>query len=448
MIQGKVINMITKRPLMPHIGVGALSSPLEVGADRAPKAEEALAHLLEELGCKVLRLGSIDSAAKSIQAGRKLAEEHIHAVVFASASWFEDYLVLDLLEECNIPVFLWSLPGMETGALCGSQQLTAYLKQLEVPYECVYGDFSNQQCVSRTKKFVSAAVLKCRLRRAKIGLGGYRVAGMTEVAANEFLLKKSIGPRIIYLDMPQVLERTKEISDVGVESLWKDVLNRVGKCQISAPEGCDSMKVYLALKEQVEKYDLDALTIGCYPHLMGRVCLASSLLADEGIPLGCEGDINGAVGQLMLTLLSRQPTHNTDWLEPLEDGTVIFTHCGSGSFSLSEKKDDIILSHVRLMNQGVCALFPARPGHVTLLSLIPRGDRYQIAMLKGEAIQSKMVFPGNPLRARFAKPTDQIIDWIHEKGIGHHWMAGYGDVCQEIRDWASMIGENIHLIEF
>jgi hypothetical protein len=30
----------------------------------------------------------------------------------------------------------------------------------------------------------------------------------------------------------------------------------------------------------------------------------------------------------------RPATHNTDWLEPLEDGTVVFTHCGSGSFLL------------------------------------------------------------------------------------------------------------------
>jgi L-arabinose isomerase len=52
----------------------------------------------------------------------------------------------------------------------------------------------------------------------------------------------------------------------------------------------DSIRFRVAVKEWVDKYRLDALTIGCYPHLMGRVCLAASLLADEGIPLGCEGD--------------------------------------------------------------------------------------------------------------------------------------------------------------
>ncbi len=88
------------------------------------------------------------------------------------------------------------------------------------------------------------------------------------------------------------------------------------------------------------------------------------------------------------------------------------------------------------MGQGVCALFPAKPGPVTLLSLIARGEGYQVAMLEGEAVPTEMVFPGNPLRVAFSQPVSALIDWIHEAGIGHHWMAGYGHVGAELRVWA------------
>ena len=148
------------------------------------------------------------------------------------------------------------------------------------------------------------------------------------------------------------------------------------------------MKMLAAVRQLVERHGLDALAIGCYPHLMGRVCLAASMLADEGVPLACEGDVNGAVGQLMLTLLTGQPTHNTDWLDPFDEDTVVFTHCGSGSFSLAEKPSDVQLASVRLMGQGVCALFPARPGPVTLVSIIPRDSGYQVALLEGEAVST------------------------------------------------------------
>ena len=47
------------------------------------------------------------------------------------------------------------------------------------------------------------------------------------------------------------------------------------------------------------------------------------------------------------------------------------------------------------MTRGVCALFPAKPGPVTLLNLLPASGGYQIALLEGEAQPSEMVFPGN-----------------------------------------------------
>ena len=54
-----------------------------------------------------------------------------------------------------------------------------------------------------------------------------------------------------------------------------------------------------------------------------------------------------------------------------------------------------------------------------------------------------MVFPGNPLRVRFARPAERIIRWIHDEGIGHHWAAGYGHVAAELRAWAGMAGPGL-----
>jgi L-arabinose isomerase len=98
------------------------------------------------------------------------------------------------------------------------------------------------------------------------------------------------------------------------------------------------------------------------------------------------------------------------------------------------------------MDQGVCATFPARPGPVTLVSLLPRGDGYQLAVLEGEAVPTTMVFPGNPLRVRFPQPTPQLIEWIFAEGIGHHWMASYGHVGEEISQWASLCGPSLRLL--
>lgn len=436
----------TSNKLTPNVGVVVFSSPLEVGADRAELAARDVTRRLKACGCEVLNAGVVDSSAKAVSAGRRFAETHVHAIVMVSVTWFEDYLALDLLEECRAPLLLWSLPGMETGSLCGIQQLTYILKELQVNFQAVHGHADDNKLNNSIMSFIKAAALHYRLRRARIGLAGQHLAGMTDAAMNEQALKKTLGPRVVPLDLPGILQRAAEIAPETVSHRWESLMGKVGKCSVSTEAGIDSMQVLRAFEEQIETHGLDAAAVGCYPHLMGRVCLAASVLADSGIPLACEGDVNAAVAQLILTLLSGQPTHNTDWLEPLADGTVVFTHCGNGSFSLAEHPDSIELANVRLMDQGACALFTAKPGPVTLLNLVPRGDGYQLAVLDGMAESTDMVFPGNPLRVRFDTPVENILAWIHEHGIGHHWMAGYGSLGHEIKLLSNMVASGLQII--
>ena len=179
---------------------------------------------------------------------------------------------------------------------------------------------------------------------------------------------------------------------------------------------------------------LSAVAVGCYPHLMGKVCLAASLLAEEGMPLACEGDINGAVGMLMLMALAGAPVHNTDLLDPVPDQeAIVFSHCGGGAFSLAQGPDQITLGPVRLMNQGLCCLFTARPGPVTLLNIAPTVGGYRLGVLRGQALEAEMVFPGNPLLVQFEEGYRHVLQWIVGEGLGHHWMAAYGDLCAAAR---------------
>jgi len=174
---------------------------------------------------------------------------------------------------------------------------------------------------------------------------------------------------------------------------------------------------------------------------MGKVCLAASLLGEQGIPVSCEGDLNGALGMLILTRLTGCPVHNTDLLDPIPaENAIIFSHCGSGGFSLAAHPSDVKLAPVRLMNCGLCCLFPARPGAVTLLNIVPKLDGYILAGMYGEAVETEMVFPGNPLRVRFESDYRRILSWIIEEGLGHHWMAAYGDLRQALGDLAAMTG--------
>jgi len=434
------------KSMAPRVGVGSPSSPMEIGADRAPGLASDLGRLLAEAGCEVVELGPIGTPGEAAAAGRKLAEQHVDAMALVPACWFEDYLVLDTLEACDVPVALWAVPGMETGSLCGTQQATYFLKQLGKPYACVYGEVQAGDSLDRIVTFLKAAALRKSLRRARIGIAGSNVPGMTEATVHQIALKKTLGPRVVPIDMVGLLAKAREAAPAEAEEAWERVKGAAGAIHVPDGDGLEAAGMYLAIRDVVRNEGLSGLAFGCYPDFMGCACLAASLLADEDVPVGCEGDVNGVVGMLVLMRLTGQPTHNTDWLDPLPDGTVVFSHCGSGSYRLAERREDITLAPVRLAEKRVCSLFPARPGPVTLVGLTPWEAGYRLAVLQGEALSTEMVFPGNPLRVRFGSPIHDVMQWIHDEGIGHHWMAGYGHVGGSLGDLARIIGDDLRYV--
>ena len=428
-----------------RLGLVVVASELEVGADQAPAILEELRAILSNPEFRRLNLCPyqipVASARDAIRAGRQFYDERIHAICVVAVSWFEDYLVLDMLEECDVPIILWGMPGMETGSLCGTQQIGFMLKQLSKPYKILYGELNSELALRRLLEYTSAAAVRYYLRRTRIGYLGHRVEGMTEITGHELALKEIFGPRVVGIDSQVFLEGTAQVESEAVQEQWEKLKGQVGGVKCRDEDGLESLKVYTYLKSIVEEEMLDAVAVGCYPHLMGKVCLSASLLGEEGIPIACEGDINGALGMMILSWLSSEPTHNTDLLNPIpEDNAIVFSHCGSGSFSLAKDASEITLAPVRLMDRGLCCLFAAKPGTVTLVNIIPTMDSYEIGVMEGLAVETDMVFPGNPLKVRFKSDYKEILSWVSDEGLGHHWMVAYGSLKQELTDFADIVG--------
>ncbi len=428
-----------------RLGLTAVASPLEVGAREASELLDRLQRALAMARFDGLELCPspqlATDPASAVTAGRFFYDQRVDAVCVVAASWFEDYLVLDLLEECDVPVIAWARPGMETGSLCGMQQLCFMLKQLGRPHCFLFEEVGSPEGLQRAWDFARAAALRRRLRRVRIGYLGHRVEGMTETTAHELALKRIFGPRVVGMDSQVFLDRAARVPAESVIERWERLTGEVGRVTAAWEAGIEAMQVYVALKGMIEELGLSAVAAGCYPHLMGKVCLPISLLAEEGIPVACEGDVNGALGMLMLTTLTGQPVHNTDLLDPIAaENVIVFSHCGNGGFSLAADRLQITLGPVRLMDRGVCALFPARPGPVTLVNLVPTLGGYRMGVMFGEAVETDMVFPGNPLRVRFQSDYRDLLRWIVAEGLGHHWMAAYGDLRRPLANLAGLAG--------
>lgn len=427
--------------IYPKIGLGVIVSPLEVGANEAPGIRRKAISNFKKLNIDLVIFdGIIQDEKTAKEAGKEFRKKEIDLICIILGTWIEDHLVMDLLEEIDVPLIAWALPDIHTGSLCGSHQICSVLKELGRTYKFAYGELNNRKVLREIDAFSRAVALKKKLRKTKIGLIGHRIKGMTEVSFDEFELKAVFGPRIVYMGIDKLRESIRKFSEQKIKFIRERIKKKVGKVKIKDKDGFHSIRAYLALKEFAEQNELSGMAIECYPDLMGEVCLAYSLLAEEGVVGACEGDINSALAMLILFQLTAKPIHNTDLLTiDKKDNTALFSHCGSGGFSLAKNKSEITLSPVRLMNKGVCVLFPARPGPVTLLNIVGRKDTYRMTTLEGEAIPTGMVFPGNPIKIRLPLPVNHFIYRIAEEGIGHHWMIGYGMVEKELKEYIDLI---------
>ncbi|MBN2597194.1 MAG: hypothetical protein JXR82_10465 [Marinifilaceae bacterium] len=105
-------------------------------------------------------------------------------------------------------------------------------------------------------------------------------------------------------------------------------------------EKLNASKIYNILKDCVENEKLDALTVECFPLVRQKsvtACLALSLLNDQQIPAGCEGDLASIVGMMF----AKEISGSIPWMAnvaKISEESTLFAHCTIGTNLLSDYK--------------------------------------------------------------------------------------------------------------
>lgn len=427
--------------IVPKIGLCCVLSPIEENADSAPDIfEKALRKLKANDKFEIMIANEfVKDIATARSVGKQFKKEEVDVVCVKLVTWSSDELVLDMNAECEVPFVFWAYSNITAGSLCGAQQFNMVFKELNKQCAFVYND--DESALEKIEVYSKCVALKNKLKKAKFGIVGNRTQGMAEVIYDEFSIKEVFGARIRSVNIDTLKCIVNEFTDASGRTIWQEIKNKAGKVSVSDPEGIRSVNTYLALKKIIKQEKLDGIAIECYPNFMGEVCLAFSMLADEGIPGACEGDINSAILMYMLMMFSEQAIHDIDPLFLFEeDNSLLGSHCGSGSFALANSKEQIELAKVRLANKGLCVLFPSKPGKVTLANLVGRKGTFRLSVLVGEATETGMAFPGNPIKIKLPIPIETFLEVVEEYALGHHWIVAYGDYEAYLRRIALLLG--------
>lgn len=201
-------------------------------------------------------------------------------------------------------------------------------------------------------------------------------------------VKENWGADVISIKMAELKTFYSDVTDADCLKNFNVLTTNSQK--IVEPSNIDIMnniKVYLAIKKLVEKYDLDAVTLRCFDLVLDigtTGCFALSRLNDEGIIAGCEGDIVSTIGMLLVY----KKTGRIPWMANpsrlnLENNSLLLAHC---TVPISIVDNYIIRSHFESgIGVGIQGTF--HRGDVTLFR-IGGNNMDKIWLATGEIIST------------------------------------------------------------
>jgi len=213
----------------------------------------------------------------------------------------------------------------------------------------------------------------------------------------------------------------KELSQSTISANYPDV------AEPSQTELLDAEAVYLALKQIVKRYKLDALTLRCFDLVLDNQttgCYALARLNDEGIIAGCEGDIISALGLLW----AKEKFGKTAWMaNPAriypETNELVIAHC---TLPLSLCENVKVRSHFE-SGLGVAFAGTLPLGKVTIFRL--GGSRAEkIWIAKGEIIEVPTEETLCRTQVRIKLSDKYRVSELLTQPLGNHLIMVYGEI--------------------
>lgn len=251
-------------------------------------------------------------------------------------------------EEFDIPIFVVATGGVEG-------QFKKIYRKYSSPYIIIYNEFNNSlpaslEILSFLREEGLKGVLidlkdvsKERIERIfplsgeRIGLIGRPSDWLIASTYPVEFYKERFDIDVIYVPIEEAIENFKHIDEEKAANLAGKLLsNAQNVFDVDLVETKKAFKFYLSLKEIVEKYRLNHVSVRCFDiikPLDTTGCIALSALNDEGVIAGCEGDLPSTISMILLKKISHKTPFmaNVSGIEEKDSRLfVTFAHCTIG----------------------------------------------------------------------------------------------------------------------
>jgi len=383
--------------------------------------------------------------------------DDVDIVIMVYGAFTGDDVSTYIAQQLKVPIILWAPyePPFEkedrlnANALVAMTMNSASLKRLEHTCYSVYGNKEDDRAADKVKNIIASYSVVKALNKTLLGLLGYRPTAFYNCAFDEGLIRRTFGIRIEETDLKVIFDKMAEVNTSEVIEDMKNTSQTFNTTMLPDGHLENHSRLYFAMKQVMKEQKYDYGTIKCWPE-MGNLhttpCAVLGRLADEGIHVGCEGDVDAEIAQIVENMLTGLPTFITDMIDIDEEkNTMAFWHCGNSAPSLHNNKYEVTMKNHPLAGQGTAFYASLKTGPVTIARFCNIGGVYKLFLMRGEAVDTDRVTRGNMATVKVARPVREVVDSIIENQIPHHYSLVWQDVADQMIAVAKLL--KIEVIE-
>lgn len=221
------------------------------------------------------------------------------------------------------------LTSGKSNSLAASLEIMSYLNQQGRKGEILHGSVS--YISERINVLAKVSRARKSLNGRNLGIIGEPSDWLISSDADKKAVKEKLGINLLDINIQELVEETGKVDTFPqeVRAISKELEENASEAVRKYAEG--ALKIYVALKNIITKYNLSGLTLRCFDLLdsVGNTgCLALAMLNSEGIPSGCEGDVPAlltmTIGQALTGRCGFQA--NPSRIDP-QTGELLLGHC-------------------------------------------------------------------------------------------------------------------------
>jgi L-fucose isomerase-like protein len=436
---------------------GEVNTPREIIEAKARKARQ----WLEQAGLELVAAEPVsdDAAGSDVRrAVETFRGQEFDLVVACVAGWIPSHAVLGVLDPFrHKPVLLWGLAGwMEGGRLvttadqAGTSALRQPLQDMGFRFKYVYEVAGAEPRMAPIAGFARAARAVAELRRARIGMMGYRDMQLYGTLYDGVSLKAALGVEIEFFEMLEMVERAGKQEPAAVQEVVAGLGKRWKFLKPAEPATLEKgVRYYLALRDKARERGYQGISLidvdGMKKLLDFPPAMVFMLLAeDPGVCVIPENDCLGAVTQLLVRHLTGQAAAYLEFYEFMEDRVL----AGVPDFVPAQVVDGevrVLPSRFGLLGEGVLNVSRVKTGELTLCRLTCAGGRYALHAVTGRGVE-----PRRWEEAGWAQPAPQLpglevildtpVEEFAQKVLSQHYILAYGKQKGLLSDFCLLTG--------